>query len=252
MCGVDATAQSKEGAGLGRLARGWSPAVALAAALAVAVYSVITGWEIPPSTLSVVVGWGLMAVAAAVLVGQHLVARSQRQGIVAGPTALLQSVQGVRRSSLFAIGLSVLVFSNCAAATGSGTSAQLGLNSDPANFWLMTAAFLPPILVALALPALLATLIERSARRGQADAAFRYSRFHNWAAVVIILVALGSAYASFVFGISYCFFGTSPGTCAAGAGGVGNVFAISSLLLLWPYMTMVEASVASLRTSNQT
>lgn len=249
---MDATAPSTQRAGLGRLARSWWPKLGLAAALAVAVYSLLTGWEIPPTTLSTVVGWGLIAVAGAVLVGQHLVARSERQRIVAGPDALKQSVNGLRRSSLFAIGLSVLLFSNCAAATGSGTTAQLGLSSDPASFWLLTAALLPPILIALALPGVLATLVERSARRGLADAALRYSRLHNWAAVLIILVALGSAYASFIFGISYCFFGTSPGACAAGAGGMGNVFAISSLLLLWPYMTLVEASLARSIPSNQT
>ena len=115
----------------------WAVLSGLAVALAVAGYDLITGWEVRSSGLALVVFIGLSVVALALCV--VLLVSSDRERRIAadgGPSVnvLGLAARGARWSSLFAIGLSVLLFANCSAAVSSGNDVS-GATTNPSQFW---------------------------------------------------------------------------------------------------------------------
>jgi hypothetical protein len=95
----------------------WVILIALGLALAVAGYDLMTGWELRSSGLAAVVFIGLSVFALATCI-TLLVSSDRERRMVAGDHILKVldlAARGARWSSLFAIGISILLFANCSA-----------------------------------------------------------------------------------------------------------------------------------------
>jgi hypothetical protein len=98
--------------------------------------------------------------------------------------------------------------------------------------------FLPPVLL-IVLAAALATAAQVLATRDQWGTARKSAQWAIWSAVAIAIVGVVTVPLGFIFLGSQCFFGTSPGACAAGAGSFTNVFLVGTFALLLPYIQVI-------------
>jgi hypothetical protein len=220
----------------------------LGAALLAAGYELIAGWAAFGESALFVVTIVLWLFALSTCIATLVLSGQDRRRILAagGPTlnVLGLAARGVRWSSLIAIGVSVLLFANCAnSSTGNSLGTVSGVTADPSGFWPLAAWVMLPLLLALAMPAGLATAAQLLARNGRRDTATRAVVLGMWSAGLIAMVAFATTTIALFAGISYCDFGVntqSRGACAAGLGGLMNPTAIGSLLLIVPYLVMMN------------
>jgi hypothetical protein len=220
----------------------WALLTGLGVALAVAGYDLISGWELRGGGLALVVFIALSVFALATCV-VLLVSSDRERRISAGGgpsvTVLGLAARGVRWSSLFAIGVSVLLFANCSAAVSSGNSVS-GATTNPSQFWSLATLVMLPLVLALALPGGLATAAQLLASKGRLREARWVASVGLWCAALIAMVAVATAVIALSAGVSDCSFTTTASACAAGVGGLMNLTAIGSLLLIIPYLTMMN------------
>ena len=202
---------------------------------AVAVDNLLTGRLVRPGAWVVVVVLGLFGGGLFVLGAAIVAAWRERARVMAASsdteTITARGARGLRWAALSAVMFSVLVFANCSGGL-STASGNHGALFDAANFWPLAAAVLLPLVVALALPGLLATMAHRRAGRWGTAAVLSI-------AAILVVVPVTMAIA-FYAGISACYLSTSEGACAAGAGGLGNVFSLACIALLLPYAQMLN------------
>ncbi len=203
----------------------------------VAVDNLLTGRLLRPETWVVVVslgmfGGGLVALGAAIVAAWR--ERARVTAASADPeTIAARGARGLRWAALAAVMFSVLVFANCSGSLSTGASGgNHGAMFDASNFWPLAAAVLLPLIVALAMPGLLATMARRRAGRWGTAAVLSI-------AAILIIVPVTMAVA-FYAGVSDCYLGPSEGACAAGAASLGNVFSLASIALLLPYVQMLN------------
>ena len=225
-------------------------AIVVVAGAAVAGYDLLTGLAAQPGALVFIVLLGLFFGALAGLVVGVFVAWLDRSRIMAGsPTpqaAIAASASGVRWSALLALGFAVLVFANCTSTLSTTANGSQIVAGDPAHFWPLAAWLELPLLVALVLPALLATAAQLSSGARTA----RGHRLAQWALASIVVVAAAAVITppvGFFVGFSQCYLGPSAGGCAAGTGSLLNVLSIGSLGLLIPYLTVLTRATGQLR-----
>jgi hypothetical protein len=215
---------------------------ALAAAVAVAGFDLITGWEIPSSPLAGVVAIALLVFAFATCLAVLVFSVDEQRTLGGGADSLKvagAAARGVRWSSLFAIGISVLLFVNCSAGVTSGDSTT-GATANPSQFWPLAAWVMLPLVLAIALPAGLATAAQVLARKGRLREARRVASLGSWSAGVVALVALATTGIALIGGASECFYVSTASLCAAGLGGLMNPTAIASLLVIFPYLALMK------------
>ena len=220
---------------------------ALAAALALAGYDLITGWEVPSSSLGDVVAIGLLVFVLATCIALLMFSGDERRTLAADADSLKvvgRAARGVRWSSLFAIGISILLFANCSAGVTSGDLAT-GATANPSQFWSMAALVMLPLVAAIALPAGLATAAHMFASRGRLREAIRVASLGLWSAGLVAAVALATTGIAFFGGVSECFFVSTASTCAAGVGGLMNLTAIASLLVIVPYLALMTRALSA-------
>jgi hypothetical protein len=219
----------------------------LGAAVAVAGYDLITGWEVPSSGLADAVAIGLLVFAVATCIALLAFSGDERQ-MLAGDADFLKvlgvAARGVRWSSAFAIGLSILLFANCSAAVSSGDMVS-GATTNPSQFWPLAALEMLPLVVAIAVPAGLATAAHKLASKGRLRQARKVASLGLWSPALVAVVALATAGIAFFGGVSECFYVSTASTCAAGVGGLVNPIAIASLLVIVPYLALIKRALAS-------
>jgi hypothetical protein len=221
--------------------------IGLGAALAVAGYDLITGWELPSSRLAGVVALGLLVFALATSVAVLLFSGDERRTLAADADSLKVvgvAARGARWSSLFAIGISVLLFANCSAGVNSGNSTT-GATANPSQFWPLAALVMLPLVVAIAVPAGLATAADKLASKGRLRQARKVASLGLWSAALVAVVALATAGIALFGGVSECFYVSTASTCAAGVGGLVNPIAIASLLVIVPYLALLKRALSS-------
>ena len=224
-------------------------AIVMMVGAAVAVFDLVSGWMAPPGMVAIVVGVGLFGVALAVMGVAIFSAWRERSRITrASPdraAALSRGAMGLRWSTLLAVAFAVLLFANCSSSVNTGDNhTQEAARVDPAAFWLLAAGLVLPLLLALALPAVLAVVALASASSHP-----RRAHQLGQAALVSSAVVPVAAFATFfpfgvVFGISACDLGNSIGACAAGLGSVANVLSVGSIALLIPYLVLISGGLA--------
>src|SRR4029077_15219727 len=105
----------------------WTTLVLLG--LAVAVVDLVTGWTVRAGAVAVTVTLGLFAGSIALYVGMLIAVIRDRRWIAAHSSdarwVLTRASRGLRWSSLFAIGLCLLLFANCTGNITSGPDAQV-------------------------------------------------------------------------------------------------------------------------------
>ena len=224
-------------------------AIVMVVGAAVAVFDLVSGWMAPPGTVAIAAGVGLFGVALAIMGAAIFSAWRERSRIIrVSPdraAALSRGSNGLRWSTLATVAFAVLLFANCSSLVTTGDNhAQEAATVDPAAFWRLAAWLLLPLLLALALPAVLAVAAV-------ASASSRPRRAHQLgqAALVSTAVIPVAAFATFfpfgvVFGISACDLGNSIGACAAGLGSVANVLSVGSIALLIPYLVLISGGLA--------
>ncbi len=202
---------------------------------AVAVDNLLTGRLIRPEAWVAVVWFGLLGGGFFALGAAIVGAWRERARVTAGSsdieTITARGARGLRWAALAAVMFSVLVFANCSGGVSSA-SGNHGAMFDASNFWPLATAVLLPLVVALALPGLLATTAHRGAGRWGTAAVLSI-------AAILVIVPVTMAVA-FYAGISACYLSTSEGACAAGAGGLGNIFSLACIGLLLPYVQMLN------------
>jgi hypothetical protein len=214
----------------------------LGAALAVAGYDLVTGWELRSTGPALVVFIGLSVFALATCIALLVSSDQERRNVARdGPflKVLGLAARGVRWSSIFAIGLSILLFANCSASVASGDSVS-GATSNPSQFWPLAALVMLPLVLAIALPGGLATAAQVLASKGRLAEATRVASLGLWSAALIAVVAVVTTVIALSVSGSNCSFITTASACAAGLGGVMNLTAIGSLLLIVPYVAMMN------------
>jgi hypothetical protein len=225
----------------------WMVLAALGIAATVAVYDLVTGWEVPNSPLASVVAIVLLVFTVGTCIAVLVLSRNERRtlaGVADSPEVVRAAARGVSWTSVFAIGVSVLLFANCSAATTSG-DLSTGAMSHPSQFWPLAALVILPLVVAIALPAALATAASRLASKGRLREAKRLASLGMWSAGLLAAVALVTAGVAFFVGVSECFLSASASSCAAGVGGLMNPTAIASLLVTVPYLALVERALST-------
>jgi hypothetical protein len=226
----------------------WMVLAVLGAAVTVAVYDLVTDWEVPSSPLAGVVGIALVVFALATCIAVLVLSRSERRTLARGtgsPEVARVAARGVRWTSLFAIGISVLLFANCSAGVSSGDTSH-GANANPAQFWSLAALVVLPLLLAIALPAVLATAAHVLARQGRLREARWTASLGLWSAGVIGVVAVATTGVALFGGVSECFYNSTASACAAGLGGLTNPAAIASLIVIVPYLALVKRALSAL------
>jgi hypothetical protein len=225
-------------------------AIAVVAGAAVAGFDLLTGLAARSGALVFIVLLGLFFGALAGLVVGVFVAWLDRSRILAGSpapqAAVAAAASGVRWSALLALGFAVLVFANCTGTMGTTANGPHLVAADPAHFWPLAAWLELPLLVALVLPALLATAAQLSSGARPA----RGHRFAQWALASIAVVAAAAVLTppvGFFVGFSQCYLGPSAGGCAAGTGSLLNVLSLGSLGLLIPYLTVLTGATGQMR-----
>jgi hypothetical protein len=225
----------------------WMVLVTLAAAVVIAGYGVITGWEVPGSGLATAVAISLFVFAVATSLALLAFSRDECRnlaGDAALPEVLQVAARGVRWSSVFGIGISVLLFANCSAGVSSGDLVH-GSASNPAQFWSLAALEMLPLWLAIALSAGLATAAQVLVRNGRLIKAKKVASLGLWSAAMIAAVALVTTVIALGGGVSECSFVSTASACAAGVGGLTNPAAIGSLLLIVPYLNLIKRSVSA-------
>jgi hypothetical protein len=210
-------------------------AAVLFAGAVFAVDNLLTGRLNHPETWAAVVTFGLFG-GALLALGAAIVAawRERARVTAASPdreTINAAGARGLRWAALAAVMFSVLVFASCSG--GVSVNGNYGAMFDASEYWPLAAAVLLPLIIALALPALLAPMARRRAGRWGTAAVLSVA-----AIVVVVPVTMA---VGFYFGIGSCFLSTREGACAAGAGGVGNLFSLASIALLLPYVQMLNS-----------
>lgn len=187
----------------------------------IALVDLVTGWTARSAFLGLAFELGLFLSALALYVAM----------VVAGLREPRRPA-GIRWGATFAIAFAVLLFANCSSAVTSSAEpgAQIA-SQDAAVFLSLSGWVLMPLLLALALPAVLVAI-------GRASLA-------TWAAGAIVLVVLATAAGGFYAGMSQCAFGGSVGWCAAGFGSITNLFSLGALALLLPYTGRPNEAPAS-------
>ena len=217
-------------------------AVVLSVGAVVAVDNLLTGRLVRPEAWVLVVGFGLFGIGLLALGAAIVVAWRERARVTSGSpdrqTVTASGARGLRWAALAAVMFTVMVFANCSGGVSTGpTGAFHGAMFDASNFWPLTAVVVLPLLVVLALPGVLATMAQRRAgRSGKWGTAAVLS-----IASIVVIVPITMAVA-FYAGISACYFGRSEGACAAGAGGISNFFSLACIVLLLPYVQMLNWS----------
>ena len=218
----------------------WTAVVIVGAALAV--FDVISGWTATPSISAGFAVFGLLGLAllsfAAALRAVIVDRRAIRQRAESAGQAVVGAARGVRWTSVFAIGFAVLCFANCSSGSTSGTAGS-GAMSEPSRYLTFSAIGLLPLVIALLLPAILATAAQVSFRGGS-SAAHRLGQAALVSVAVVGVVALLSAVVGFGAAFGTCSFGVSPGACSAGVASLANVLSIVELGLFLPYLTLLE------------
>jgi hypothetical protein len=220
----------------------WVVLAALTAAVAVAAFDLVAGWEVPFSPLAGVVAIALLVFALATCIAVLVFSVDERRALAGDADSLKVSgaaARGVRWSSIFAIGVSVLLFANCSAGVTSG-DASTGANVNPSQFWPLAALVMLPLIIAIALPAGLATAAHMLARKGRLPEANRVASLGLWSSGVLALVALATTGIALTGGVSECFYVSTASFCAAGLGGLMNPTAIASLLVIFPYLGLMK------------
>jgi hypothetical protein len=215
----------------------------LGIALAVAGYDLMTGWELRSTGPALVVFIGLSVFALAAWMSL-LVSSDQERRNVTRDWHFLKAcglaARGVRWSSLFAISLSILLFANCSAAVSSGDSVS-GASTNPSQFWSRAALVMLPLVLATAMSGGLATAAQVLASKGRLREATKVASLGLWSAALIALVALVTTVIALSVAGSSCTFVPTASACAAGVGGLMNLpTAIGSLLLIVPYLVMMN------------
>jgi hypothetical protein len=224
----------------------WVVLPCLLAAVALAIYDLISGWEIPSSGLATLVAIGLLVFVLATCIALVVFAAEERRNVpvdAALGTGLGVAGRGIRWSSLFAIGLSVVLFANCSAAVTSGDSVT-GAMSKPSQFWTQAGLEMLPLVLAFVLPAGVATAVQVLFGSGRLREATRVASLGLWSAAMIAVVAVVTAVVG-LSGAAECFYVSTASACAAGVGGLMNVTAIGSLLVIVPYVVLMRRALSS-------
>jgi hypothetical protein len=226
----------------------WTVASVIAAA--VAVFDLVSAWAIHMNVVIFVLSLSLFGVAVLLFVALLITGVGERRRILAGAVTPLEVVgrgaSRVRTNALAAIALSILLFANCSGSVTSGPPTNAGAMDDVAGFLKGSAEVFLPAVLLIVLAAALATAAQVFANRDQWRSARKSAQWAIWASVAIAIVAVGTVPLGFIFLVSQCFFGTSPGACAAGAGSFTNVFMVGTFALLLPYIQVI---VRALRTA---
>lgn len=224
----------------------WMVLAALGVAVAVALYDVVTDWEVPFSPLATFVAIVLIVFALATCIAVLVLSRYERRTLAGDGHSLKvvgAAARGVRWTSLFAIGVSVVLFANCSAGMSSGDTAH-GANANPAQFWSLAALVVLPLLLAIALPAGLATAAHVLAGTGRLHEARRLASLGLWSAGVVGVVAVATTGVALFGGVSECFYVSTASACAAGVGGLMNPAAVASLIVTVPYLMLLRRALS--------
>jgi hypothetical protein len=227
----------------------WTVAIFLGVALAA--YDLITGWTVAGGVAAAIVVLGLFLGAFAMFgLMLRAVLKERKRLLVTPPEAravLEGSARAMRWSGAFAIGLSVLLFTDCSGGVGSsGPNAPVAHALDvPSDFLWLAAGVLLPLVLALLLPPIFATGAQLLAER-RPKTARTFATLAVWGAAVAAGAAVATVPVAFFLGVSACDFGTSVGYCAAGVGGLMNFFSLSSLALFLPYTGLLSWALARL------
>jgi hypothetical protein len=238
-------------------------AIVICIGAAGATYLLVTGWtsnacgasatgQSSPSCAAVT--WGLIAAA---ILGTALAGYFGFKDRKEVMTAALDPIQvvasgarGARWSTVFAIGLSVLLFADCSGSIVSGTG---GAMADPAGFWSLAPWLIVPFSVALAVPAALAAIAQRQLAR-QSPSSARTALLAAWSIALVVLVGVAAAVAGLVIGIPTCYIfssspsSMSPSVCAAGVGSIANILSsFASAALFLPYLLMINSAIGRSR-----
>lgn len=208
-----------------------------------AVYDLLSEWLLRAGWIAFAVVVGLLVVAWVTLglAVMAVIRDARRASTQPAPERARAAARGVTWSSLFAIVFSVLLFSNCASGISSGPNLTLGAMSDSHLFWSLAALFQTPLLIALAIPGALAAVAATTRRPTVATAVIV-------ASVVAAVVAVLTVPLAFVLGVSNCDVGTVGG-CAAGLGGLTNIFLASTLVLFLPYAIVLARAINAVRSA---
>jgi hypothetical protein len=225
----------------------WTVVVLLG--VGVALFDLVTGWTVDGSLAAGIAVLALLAAAIALYPVVVLAGRRDRKSIATlypdPKPVLVRAARSVRWSGLFAVGFCVLVFANCSSTVSMGSQSVRvsAWHSDLGAYLPMAALLLAPLVLALlVVPALITVAQMLAANRPHF--AVRLARMATWASVVAAIVAFITVPVGFFLGVSACDFGTSPGTCAAGASSLMNFLSIGSLALFLPYIPMVTWALA--------
>ena len=231
--------------------------------VAVAFVDLLTGWTVPGGPAAVLVVLGLLGSSIALFVLMLIAVIRDRRFIVAHSSdarwVLGRASRGLRWSSLFAIGLCLLLFANCSG--GSGVSGPVppasqapidprhgqavlvsGPIQDPVHFWLLAAWVLAPMVLALLIPAMLAFSTERLATQ-RPHTARMLGRLAPWSVGAVVAAGLLTVVISLFVGFNACLAAppdASAGYCSAGIGGMMNLLSVGTLALFLPYLLLIR------------
>ena len=223
--------------------------VAAVAAAAIAVFDLVSAWTIQGNGAALVVSLGLFVIAVTLYGALLVLGVGERRRTLASAASSTEVIgraaSSVRLTALAAIALTVLLFANCSASVSSGPPNYAGPMNDVSGFLGGSAEVLLPILLVIVLAAALASAAAVYARRRQWRSAQKAAQAAIWSVVAIAIIAVVTVPVAFVFLTSQCFFGTSPGACAAGAAGFTNVFLAGTFALLLPYILVMTRALQS-------
>ena len=217
---------------------------------AVAVFDLVSAWTIQMSAAAFAVSIGLFVAAVALYGALLVIGVGERRRIMASATNSVavvgRAASSIRWSSLAAIALGIVLFANCSAAVSSGPPNYAGPMDDVSGFLKGTAVVFLPIVLVIALVAVLGTAADVYAKRQQWNSARKSAQAAIWSVVAIAIIAFLTVPLGFVFLASQCFFGGNhPGTCAAGAASFTNVFLGGTFALLLPYVLVMMRALRS-------
>jgi hypothetical protein len=223
--------------------------VAAVAAAAIAVFDLVSAWTIQMGAAALVVSLGLFVIAVALYGALLVIGVGERRQILASAASSVEIIgraaRSVRWSALAAIALSVLLFANCSASVSSGPPRYSGPMDDVSGFLIGSAEVFLPVILVIALVAVVATIAHGNATRQDWSSAHKAAQAAIWSLVAIAIVAAATVPVGFIFLASQCFFGTSSGACSAGAASFTNVFLAGAFALLLPYILMMIRAVRS-------
>jgi hypothetical protein len=223
--------------------------LAALAAAAIAVFDLVSAWTIQMGGAALVVSLGLFVIAVALYGALLVMGVGERRRILASAANSIEVVgraaSSARLSAMAAIALSILLFANCSASVSSGPPNYAGPMNDISGFLRGSAEVLLPILLVIVLAAALASAAQVYATRRQWRSAHKAAQAAIWSVVAIAVIAVVTVPVGFVVLTSQCFFGTSPGACAAGAASFTNLFVAATFALLLPYVLVMMRALQS-------